>query len=187
MHGYELRKRLNSELGAFRAFSYGSLYPCLKEMLRLDLVSGSPQEGAAGWRSRIVYQLTSEGRERLRALLSESTPAATDDECFGVHFTLFGRTRTEVRMRILRGRRHRLLERLDFLRERVARATERGDPYIYELHRHRVESVEREVDWLEDLIKQERRRAENAGVADANISGSAPPLRGDPSATDQQM
>ena len=33
MHGYELRKRLNAVLGMFRAFSYGSLYPCLKELL----------------------------------------------------------------------------------------------------------------------------------------------------------
>ena len=33
MHGYELRKRLNALLGAFRAFSYGSLYPCLKQLL----------------------------------------------------------------------------------------------------------------------------------------------------------
>ncbi|MEI2825802.1 MAG: PadR family transcriptional regulator [Dermatophilaceae bacterium] len=34
MHGYELRKRLNSALGAFRALSYGSLYPCLRESAR---------------------------------------------------------------------------------------------------------------------------------------------------------
>ena len=27
MHGYELRKRLNSILGTFHAISYGSLYP----------------------------------------------------------------------------------------------------------------------------------------------------------------
>ena len=27
MHGYELRKRLNTVLGPFRALSYGSLYP----------------------------------------------------------------------------------------------------------------------------------------------------------------
>ena len=33
MHGYELRKRLNSLLGAFRAFGYGSLYPALKDLL----------------------------------------------------------------------------------------------------------------------------------------------------------
>ena len=29
MHGYELRTRLKAVLGAFRAFSYGSLYPTL--------------------------------------------------------------------------------------------------------------------------------------------------------------
>lgn len=32
MHGYELRKRLTGLLGAFRAFSYGSLYPTLRRM-----------------------------------------------------------------------------------------------------------------------------------------------------------
>src|SRR5579862_7098225 len=39
MHGYELRKRLNSLLGAFRAFGYGSLYPCLKELLAQGLIT----------------------------------------------------------------------------------------------------------------------------------------------------
>ena len=34
MHGYELRKRLNAALGAFRALSYGSLYPCLQDAAR---------------------------------------------------------------------------------------------------------------------------------------------------------
>ena len=32
VHGYELRKRLTGLLGAFRAFSYGSLYPALRRM-----------------------------------------------------------------------------------------------------------------------------------------------------------
>src|SRR3954464_11871343 len=32
MHGYELRKRLSTLLGAFRAFSYGSLYPSLRRL-----------------------------------------------------------------------------------------------------------------------------------------------------------
>ncbi|HET7531457.1 MAG TPA: PadR family transcriptional regulator, partial [Mycobacteriales bacterium] len=32
LHGYELRKRVNALLGPLRAISYGSLYPCLKEM-----------------------------------------------------------------------------------------------------------------------------------------------------------
>ena len=39
MHGYELRKRLNSLLGAFRAFGYGSLYPALKDLLGKGLIA----------------------------------------------------------------------------------------------------------------------------------------------------
>src|SRR6202043_1798539 len=62
MHGYELRKRLNSVLGAFRAFGYGSLYPCLKELLRQGLIAEEAPAVAvsalAGRRSKIVYRLT---------------------------------------------------------------------------------------------------------------------------------
>src|ERR1700752_1922865 len=39
MHGYELRKRLTGLLGAFRAFSYGSLYPALRRMQAEGLIA----------------------------------------------------------------------------------------------------------------------------------------------------
>ena len=39
MHGYELRKRLYTVLGAFRALSYGSLYPCLHELQAAGLIT----------------------------------------------------------------------------------------------------------------------------------------------------
>ena len=57
MHGYELRKRLNAVLGAFRAFGYGSLYPCLKQLLAQGLIAeeaparGPPSRRAAARRS----------------------------------------------------------------------------------------------------------------------------------------
>ena len=38
MHGYELRKRLSGTLGSLRAFSYGSLYPCLKQLTVLGWI-----------------------------------------------------------------------------------------------------------------------------------------------------
>jgi DNA-binding PadR family transcriptional regulator len=160
MHGYELRKRLNSFLGAFRAFGYGSLYPCLKELLAQGLIAeeqpetlGSP---LAGRRSKIVYRLTAEGKERLQQLLSEPGPAAWEDEGFGVRFAFFGLTRADVRLRILEGRRTRLEERLDGVRAAMARTRERLDSYTLELHRHGLESVEREVRWLNELIASER-------------------------------
>lgn len=160
MHGYELRKRLNTMLGAFRAFSYGSLYPCLKELLAAGYVScdGEP----TGSRSRIVYKLTAEGKEHLQDLLHEAGPSSWEDENFGVHFAFFSQTKADVRMRILEGRRSRLEERLDHVKDSLARTRERVDSYTLELQRHGLESVEREVRWLTELIETERRSDDSA-------------------------
>jgi len=159
MHGYELRKRLNSLLGAFRAFGYGSLYPCLKELLRQGLIEetlAGTVKPLAGRRSKIVYRLTADGKERLEDLLTQSGPAAWEDDGFGVHFAFFGLTRADVRLRILEGRRSRLEERRESFRAAVSRTRERVDSYTLELQRHGLESVEREVRWLNELIASER-------------------------------
>ncbi|HXB47710.1 MAG TPA: PadR family transcriptional regulator [Streptosporangiaceae bacterium] len=163
MHGYELRKRLNALLGAFRAFGYGSLYPALKDLLGKGLIADDAvTDGSLGKpldrprRSKIVYRLTAEGKERLNDLLGESGPATWEDDGFGVHFAFFGLTRAEVRMRILEGRRSRLEERLDGFRAAATRTRERVDSYTLELQRHGLESVERDVRWLNELIASER-------------------------------
>jgi len=160
MHGYELRKRLNSLLGAFRAFGYGSLYPCLKDLLTKGLIAedgaGTPVKPLAGRRSKIVYRLTAEGKERLQDLLADAGPAAWEDDEFGVHFAFFGQTRADIRLRILEGRRSRLEDRVEGVRAALARTRERVDSYTLELQRHGLESVEREVRWLNELIASER-------------------------------
>ena len=166
MHGYELRKRLNSLLGAFRAFGYGSLYPCLKEMLRQGLIEETlpgTVKALAGRRSKIVYRLTADGKERLENLLTQAGPAAWEDDGFGVHFAFFGLTRADVRLRILEGRRNRLEERRESFRAAVSRTRERVDSYTLELQRHGLESVDREVRWLNELIASERQSDQPPG------------------------
>jgi DNA-binding PadR family transcriptional regulator len=164
MHGYELRKRVTSLLGWGRVLSYGSLYPCLKQMLRdgliaedtthHELLAGAPVRG--GRRGKIVYKLTADGKDRFAALVSAAGPSAWEDDNFGVHFAFFGSTTAETRIRILEGRRSRLEERLDGVRTSLARSRERVDAYTLELQRHGLESVEREVRWLTELIDSER-------------------------------
>ena len=157
MHGYELRKRLNALLGWGRAFSYGTLYPCLKDLLRRGWIAEEPPgSGLAGRRAKIVYKLTPEGTEHFADLLTQSGPAAWEDEQFGVHYAFFGRTDAAVRMRILEGRRTRLQERLETFRTSMHRARERLDSYTLALQTHGLESVEREVRWLDELIEAER-------------------------------
>ncbi|HMG32225.1 MAG TPA: helix-turn-helix transcriptional regulator [Jiangellaceae bacterium] len=161
MHGYELRKQVNALLGWGRAFSYGTLYPCLKELVRRGfLAEDSPGEAAAahlgGRRSKIVYKLTPEGKERFADLLAQAGPSSWDDEQFGVHFAFFARADAATRMRILEGRRTRLQERLEQFRSALQRTRERLDAYTLELQSHGLESVEREVRWLDELIAVER-------------------------------
>ena len=160
MHGYELRKRLSGVLGTFHAISYGSLYPCLKDLeARGLLVEDGEADASAplsGKRGRIVYRVTAEGKEHFAALIGEAGPDTWEDERFGVRLAFFGRTEASVRLRILEGRRSRLEERLDALRSSLARTRERLDSYTLELQQHGLESVEREVRWLDELIASER-------------------------------
>src|SRR5246127_319924 len=178
MHGYELSKQLNMVLGTFRALSYGTLYPCLNKLYAEGLIAKEEDEnqssqrvipspraagsrGAAGrpgraGRSKIVYRLTAEGKERLQDLLGESGPGEWEDDEFGVHFAFFGQTRADIRLRILEGRRSRLEDRVEGVRTVLARTAERVDSYTLELQRHGLESVEREVRWLNELIDSER-------------------------------
>ena len=162
MHGYELRKRLNGVLGSFRALSYGSLYPALKALETRGLISGSdasqtpPPHALSGKRARIVYEMTAEGKERFAELLSTAGPATWEDENFGVRFAFFAQTDADTRLRILEGRRTRLTERLEQVKQSAARTRERLDEYTLELQRHGLEQVEREVRWLDGLIDNER-------------------------------
>ncbi|MFS8477740.1 MAG: PadR family transcriptional regulator [Micromonosporaceae bacterium] len=167
MHGYELRKQLTTKLGAIRAaISYGSLYPTLRrmqaagwimEMAKTDEAgSDTPVPALTSRRGRVVYQITAEGKERFQELLAQAGPETYEDPAFGIHFAFFSRTDADTRLRILEGRRRRVEERREGLREVLARAAERLDAYTLELQRHGLEACEREVRWLEELIANER-------------------------------
>jgi hypothetical protein len=75
-------------------------------------------------------------------------------------------------MRILEGRRRRVEERRDGLRTTMTRAGEQIDRYTRELHRIGLDTTEREVRWLNELIDHERSLGQAAG--------SEPPVVGNP-------
>jgi DNA-binding PadR family transcriptional regulator len=167
VHGYELRKQLGLRLGGFRLFSYGSLYPALRRLTRAGLIvedpeQPTPESGSWPRRSRRVYRITAEGKERLAEMLSEGGPQAWDDEGFGVRLAFFSRTPAEARMRILEGRRRAVEERREGLRAALVRAREQIDNYTQQLHQLGLETCEREVRWLNELIATERAAQDEA-------------------------
>ena len=174
LHGYELRKRLNLLLGWTRLLSYGSLYPALKRMLRAGLVAEVATTSAGvSRRQRIVYQLTPAGTEYFGNKITDVGPSAWEDEDFNMRFAFFSRTDSDVRLRILEGRRSRLQERLD--RARTSRGPVGADRYVSELQRHSIESVEREVRWLTDLIAAERAVPEASPATRPPTKATKPP------------
>jgi len=160
LHGYELRKRLSTRFGAVRRVSFGSLYPTLRRMQSAGWVAtGGPdptRAPALGGRSKVVYELTADGKERFAELLGEGGPSAWEDETFGVHVAFFAQTDAATRLRVLEGRRGALEERREGLRAALSRMGERMDLYTSELQRHGLDSVDREVRWLSELIDRER-------------------------------
>jgi DNA-binding PadR family transcriptional regulator len=169
IHGYELRKQLGARLGGFRAFSYGSLYPALRRLVRDGLIledtadtsDMAESEGAGSWSRRgssrrRVYRITAEGKERFAEMLADAGPQTWGDDGFGIHLTFFSRTPAETRMRILEGRRRRVEERREGLRSTLGRAGEQIDRYTRELHQLGLDASEREVRWLNELIAHEQ-------------------------------
>ncbi|KGN37645.1 PadR family transcriptional regulator [Knoellia subterranea] len=180
-HGYELRRRLNEALGAFRALSYGTLYPALSGLLERGLIaqSAAPARPAgttgsaravagktvtkSAGRNRISYEITAAGKEAFEEAARRIDTAAYEDDGFGVRLAFFGRTEADVRLRILEGRRSRVEEQLQTVRTNSARSRERLDSWTQALQRHGEESTEREVRWLTELIDAERRHPNDPG------------------------
>ncbi|GEE00726.1 putative transcriptional regulator, PadR family protein [Gordonia spumicola] len=171
MHGYELRKRLTGLLGAFRAFSYGSLYPTLRRMRADGLIAEDDADATTGVkvrRGRRVYRLTPLGEARFSELVADTGPQNYTDDGFGVHLAFFSRTPAVARMRILEGRRRQVEERREGLREMLGRAMGTGDHYTRQMHELSLESSEREVQWLNRLI------ADEASAGSTDLHASAP-------------
>jgi DNA-binding PadR family transcriptional regulator len=176
MHGYELRKRLSTLLGTFRAFSYGSLYPTLRRLLEAGWISEEapdsvPGAAARSRRGKRVYRLTAEGKEHFAQLLAEVGPEAFDDEGFGARLAFFAQTRSDIRLQILEGRRRRVEEKREGMRSSLARTRQRLDRYTLELQEHGLDSVDREARWLTELIEHEQSQSDGGADPAAPTAG----------------
>jgi hypothetical protein len=72
-----------------------------------------------------------------------------------VRFAFFSPTTTPNRVRILEGRLLRLEEKAAVLRNELDSAPAAIDRYLEEWRRFSLESLEREIAWLKDMITTE--------------------------------
>ena len=156
LHGYELRKRMGAIFGPFRALSFSVLYPQLRRMVEGGVIEESQMESTSR-RSRIVYAITDKGLTRFSDLTETVSPDTWEDEGFEIRFAFFSPTSANNRVRILEGRHRRLKEKAEILRGELEKSPSGIEKYLEEWRRHSLESADREIAWLEDMIKTERK------------------------------
>jgi len=156
LHGYELRKRMGAIFGPFRALSFSVLYPQLRRMMEAGLIEETLVESPSR-RSRIVYDITDKGQSRFENLTETVSPETWEDEGFEIRFAFFSPTSSKNRVRILEGRHRRLKEKAEILRGELEKSPIGIDKYLEEWRRHSLDSADREIAWLEKMIKTERK------------------------------
>lgn len=153
MHGYELKKQLNAQLGQFWQFSYGSLYPAIKRLEKQGAVERVyPKQQV---RRRLnVYRITRRGEELFDQMIGEHS--AVDDARFSIKMAFFRYMDKSARMELLERRRAYLADQLADLRMKLRTYKERLDAYTYRLMEHGVDTTSADLEWVDRLIQEER-------------------------------
>lgn len=153
MHGYELKKQLNAQLGQFWQVSYGSLYPAIKRLEK----SGAVERVFAheGVKRRLnIYRITPYGEELFDRMIAEHS--AVDDARFSIKMAFFRYMESSERVELLERRRAYLTERLADLRIKLRTYKERIDAYTYRLMEHGVDTTTADLEWVDRLIAEEK-------------------------------
>jgi DNA-binding PadR family transcriptional regulator len=125
-------------------------------MLEAGLIEESVVDSPSR-RSRIVYDITDKGQARFESLTETVSPDTWEDEGFEIRFAFFSPTSSKNRLRILEGRHRRLKEKAEILRGELEKSPIGIDKYLEEWRRHSLDSADREIAWLEKMIKTERK------------------------------
>jgi DNA-binding PadR family transcriptional regulator len=150
-HGYRLKQE-TAMFGAKQQFHNNTIYPLLSRLLAEGRISQREGEGERG-QTRLLYELTDDGRQHLVERLAEFTEADADNEgAFRMRVGLFSLLDVPARRRILELRDRCLVARMKRL-EAIGRArTISGWPA--QSFNFVVASVEREREWIAEMFAQ---------------------------------
>jgi DNA-binding PadR family transcriptional regulator len=174
MHGYELRKQLGHKLGFFWTVSFGSLYPTLSRLERRGAVEKIfPEERTT--RRKQVYRITEAGERDFLDLLQEGAGTTWEEDKFPLRLAFFRYLAPEIRIRLLERRKAYLQDKLDQGRRSLRGATRgRADSYTLSLMRHGMDTTERDIAWIDELIAAERALQAEAREEQATTSRARP-------------
>jgi DNA-binding PadR family transcriptional regulator len=117
-------------------------------------------------RTRKAYRITEHGEAQLVELLLTDDERADPEKAFALKLAFCRHVPPPARLQLLERRRAVLVERLERATS-PARGRTRGgttpDRYLASLLEHRTRSVERDLEWLDELIAVERESVPDPG------------------------
>ena len=150
--GYEIKAFVDKSTRFFWAASYGQIYPELRKLADAGLIQGEPKP--AGGRRRTVYELTAEGRSRLREWL-EVEPEVLEMRDEGLLKLFFADAAggESAAATLAAKRRHHLevVEQLRMIEPLAASAPERFPALVC---RYGIECNQWMADWCERAVRE---------------------------------
>ena len=171
MHGYELRKQLNTKLGHFWSVSFGSLYPTLRRLEARGAVETIFSDDETS-RRKNIYRITERGETEFLELIEDRASTSWEEDKFPLRLAFFRYLKPELRIRLLERRKAFLEVRLEELHRSVGEGRGRLDSYTLSLLQHSEDQIHSDIAWLDDLIVKERRQ-----IAEAAVPAPSEPVR----------
>jgi DNA-binding PadR family transcriptional regulator len=151
MHGYEVKRTIEREMGGSWSINYGSIYPCLRKLEVEGYVQGHKEE-VSKKPPRIAYTITGKGREEFQRLMDQKLKGEVvyKDE-LNVLLVFFDFLDKEMVKKYLLKRKAQTEELLE--KTIAAEKETRGKigKYFYGLFRRGVFLCKAELEWLKEL------------------------------------
>ncbi|MHB8246660.1 MAG: PadR family transcriptional regulator [Acidimicrobiales bacterium] len=133
---------LSGERAAFRA--------------RLAARAASTARSAAGTRGRKVYELTSIGEEIFTSMLSDDADRNGNDKSFTLRWSFARHLSSDGRLRLLERQQRRLEDRIASATRGLSTPNAILDRYERQIAEHTIDSLNRDLSWVESLIAAEQ-------------------------------
>ncbi len=159
-HGYELKRIVDEKISTFAPISAGSIYYTLKGLAKDGLVSMS-RKRRGRYPEKEVYRITKKGEEKFKELLEKT--------CFNIKrlyrsmdIVLYFMNYLKPE-EVIRGLRNRIgqikgiREETKGIYAKIRR--ERYPYYIQAIAQRNIRFMDKEIEWMEDFIKEIRRKS----------------------------
>jgi DNA-binding PadR family transcriptional regulator len=157
-YGYEIKRRFEGALGNAWSVSYGQLYPTLRRLAELGLVTRRTEPGKKA-ADKNIYSITEKGRRKVDEWLLKPPGSAyrVKDE-FTLRFLFFSKLSPAQVRDYLRAQRARAVEQKEGFESTLRTLRGGMDFYVQAIIRKAIIHLEAEARWLDEVMGDLERR-----------------------------